>query len=166
MLVIKKKNMHTKYISYFVVVIALALSIASDVLAQNKTGDDKSMVPAGMQYWNDIEKETIETSSGLQYKILIAGNGRKPKQKSTVKVHYRGLLTDGRQFDSSFDSDEPVEFRLTKVIKGWTEGIQLMPAGSVFVFLIPPELAYGEKGSGPIPPDATLIFEVELFGTK
>ena len=163
---VKDKIMHTKYKSYFVIIIALAISIASDVLAQDKTNLDKSTVPAGMQYWYDIEKEAIETSSGLQYKILIAGNGRKPKRKTTVKVHYRGLLTDGRQFDSSFDSDEPVEFRLTKVIKGWTEGIQLMPAGSVFVFLIPPELAYGEKGAGIIPPNATLIFEVELFGTK
>ncbi len=165
-MLVKDKNMHAKYKSYLVIVIALATLMVSDVLAQNNTGDDKSTVPAGMQYWNDIDKETIETSSGLQYKILIAGNGRKPKKKATVKVHYRGLLTDGRQFDSSFASDEPVEFRLTKVIKGWTEGIQLMPAGSVFVFLIPPELAYGEKGAGAIPPDATLIFEVELFGTK
>jgi FKBP-type peptidyl-prolyl cis-trans isomerase len=163
---VKDKNMHTKYKIYVAIFMVLTLSVVSDVLAQNKTSDNKSTVPAGMQYWNDIEKETIETSSGLQYKILIAGNGRKPKRKTTVKVHYRGLLLDGRQFDSSFDSDEPVEFRLTKVIKGWTEGIQLMPAGSVFVFLIPPELAYGEKGAGVIPPDATLIFEVELFGTK
>lgn len=165
-MLVKDKNMHTKYKSYCVILIALAISITADVLAQDKTSDDKTTVPAGMQYWNDIDKETIETSSGLQYKILIAGNGRKPKRKTTVQVHYRGLLLDGRQFDSSFDSDEPVEFRLVKVIKGWTEGIQLMPAGSVFVFLIPPELAYGEKGAGVIPPNATLIFEIELFGSK
>ncbi len=158
--------MQLKYKSYVATFMVFILFVVSDVLAQNKISDDKPTVPAGMQYWNDIERETIETSSGLQYKILIAGNGRKPKRKTTVKVHYRGLLLDGRQFDSSFGSDEPVEFRLTKVIKGWTEGIQLMPAGSVFVFLIPPELAYGEKGAGVIPPDATLIFEVELFGTK
>jgi FKBP-type peptidyl-prolyl cis-trans isomerase len=165
-MLVKDKNMQLKYKSYVAIFMVLALFVVFDVLAQNKISDDKPTVLAGMQYWNDIEKETIETSSGLQYKILIAGNGRKPKRKTTVKVHYRGLLLDGRQFDSSFDSDEPVEFRLTKVIKGWTEGIQLMPAGSVFVFLIPPELAYGEKGAGVIPPDATLIFEVELFGTK
>ncbi len=70
------------------------------------------------------------------------------------------------EFDSSYSSDEPITFSLKRVIKGWAEGIQLMPAGSVFVFLIPPELAYGEKGSEPIPPNATLIFIVELFGTK
>ena len=145
---------------------ALTLSVASNGLAQNNSSDDNSKAQAGLQYWHAIEKPVIETDSGLQYKILITGNGRKPKPKSKVRVHYRGLLIDGRQFDSSFESDEPVEFRLTKVIKGWIEGIQLMPAGSVFVFLIPPELAYGEKGSGVIPPDATLIFEVEFFGTK
>ena len=158
--------MQSKYKIYIAVLMGLALSVASDVLAQNKSSNDNSKAQAGLQYWHAIEKPVIETESGLQYKVLITGNGRKPKARSTVKVHYRGLLTDGRQFDASFDSDEPVEFRLTKVIKGWTEGIQLMPAGSVFVFLIPPELAYGEKGAGVIPPDATLIFEVELFGTK
>ena len=155
--------MQLKYKSCIAVVMALTLSVASNVSAQNNSSDDNSKGQAGLQYWHEIEKPVIETGSGLQYKILITGNGRKPKPKSKVKVHYRGLLIDGRQFDSSFESDEPVEFRLTNVIKGWTEGIQLMPAGSVFVFLIPPELAYGEKGSGPIPPDATLIFEVELF---
>jgi FKBP-type peptidyl-prolyl cis-trans isomerase FkpA len=91
------------------------------------------------------------------------GKGRKPTAKEKVSVHYRGLLLDGSAFDSSYSSDEPIKLSLRKVIKGWTEGIQLMPAGSVFLFLIPPELAYGEKGAGLIPPNATLIFEVELF---
>ena len=122
--------------------------------------------PAGLKYWHGIDKEAITTSSGLQYKILVAGKGRKPGAKDRVDVHYRGLLLDGTQFDSSYSEDEPVTLRLSRVIKGWTEGIQLMPVGSVFVFLIPPELAYGEKGGGPIPPNATLIFEVELFKIK
>jgi FKBP-type peptidyl-prolyl cis-trans isomerase len=121
---------------------------------------------AGLQYWNGIDKEAITTSSGLQYKILVQGKGRKPTARNTVKVHYRGLLLNGMQFDSSYSEDEPVSLSLKRVIKGWTEGIQLMPSGSVFVFLIPPELAYGEKGSDPIPPNATLIFVVELFGIK
>ena len=121
---------------------------------------------AGLQYWNGIDKEAITTSSGLQYKILALGKGRKPSAKNTVKVHYRGLLLNGVVFDSSYSEDEPVALSLRSVIKGWTEGIQLMPSGSVFVFLIPPELAYGEKGSDPIPPNATLIFVVELFGIK
>jgi len=121
---------------------------------------------AGLRYWNDIDKEAVTTSTGLQYKILALGKGRKPEAKNTVKVHYRGLLLNGVEFDSSYSEDEPISLSLKRVIKGWTEGIQLMPTGSVFVFLIPPELAYGEKGSGPIPPNATLIFVVELFDIK
>ena len=121
---------------------------------------------AGLHYWNGIDKEAITTVSGLQYKILVSGKGRKPEAKNRVTVHYRGLFLDGTQFDSSYSSDEPVTLSLKRVIEGWTEGIQLMPTGSVFVFLIPPELAYGEKGGGPIPPNATLIFEVELFEIK
>lgn len=121
---------------------------------------------AGLRYWNEIDKEAITTESGLQYKILALGKGRKPKAKNTVKVHYRGVLLNGVQFDSSYSEDEPISLSLKRVIKGWTEGIQLMPTGSVFIFLIPPELAYGEKGSSPIPPNATLIFVVELFDIK
>ena len=121
---------------------------------------------AGLLYWNEIKKDAVETESGLQYKALIMGTGRKPKASSRVNVHYRGLFLNGSVFDSSFSSDEPVSLSLKSVIEGWKEGIQLMPTGSVFVFLIPPELAYGEKGAGVIPPNATLIFEVELFGFK
>jgi len=121
---------------------------------------------AGLRYWNEIKKDAVETESGLQYKALIMGTGRKPKASSKVDVHYRGLFLNGSVFDSSFSNDEPVSLSLKSVINGWKEGIQLMPTGSVFVFLIPPELAYGEKGAGVIPPNATLIFEVELFGFK
>lgn len=121
---------------------------------------------AGLDYWNGIDQDAVTTDSGLQYKIMAPGNGRKPTAKSKVSVHYRGLLLDGTEFDSSYTNDEPVSFSLKRVIKGWTEGIQLMQVGSVFIFLIPPELAYGEKGAGQIPPNATLIFVVELFGTK
>jgi len=122
--------------------------------------------PAGLKYWNKLKQEAVETESGLQYKVLIMGKGRKPKPRGKVTVHYRGLFLNGSTFDSSFSEDEPLKMSLKSVIKGWQEGIPLMPTGSVFVFLIPPELAYGEKGSGVIPPNATLIFEVELFGTK
>jgi len=121
---------------------------------------------AGLRYWNEIDSEAIETSSGLQYKVLIMGTGRKPDGKKKVKVHYRGIFLDGRQFDTSFGNDEPIEFSLRKVIDGWAEGVQLMPVGSVFVFLIPPELAYGSKTSSGIPADSTLIFEIELFGYR
>ena len=121
---------------------------------------------AGMKYWNGIKQPAVETGSGLQYKAVITGTGKKPETRNKVTVHYRGLLLNGVTFDSSFDQDEPVSLSLKSVIKGWQEGIPLMPVGSVFVFLIPPELGYGEKGSGVIPPNATLIFEVELFGIK
>lgn len=118
---------------------------------------------AGLAYWNNLKQEAVTTESGLQYKVLIMGKGPKPRPKSKVNVHYRGLFLNGSTFDSSFSEDEPVLLSLKGVIKGWQEGIPLMPVGSVFVFLIPPELAYGERGSGSIPPNATLIFEVELF---
>lgn len=121
---------------------------------------------AGLDYWNNIKKTTFTTDSGLQYKVLIMGKGKKPGSRSKVTVHYRGLLLNGSVFDTSYDKDEPISLSLKSVIEGWKEGIPLMPAGSVFVFLIPPELAYGEKGSGAIPPNAPLIFEVELFKFK
>jgi FKBP-type peptidyl-prolyl cis-trans isomerase len=120
----------------------------------------------GLDYWNQINKEALETDSGLKYKIRILGKGPTPKARSNVSVHYRGLLLNGVVFDSSYDADEPLKFNLKRVIKGWTEGIQLMPEGSVFIFLIPPELAYGERGTDGIPPNSTLIFEVELYDTK
>jgi FKBP-type peptidyl-prolyl cis-trans isomerase len=121
---------------------------------------------AGLNYWDGLSKEAVTTSSGLQYKALITGTGRKPKSNSKVTVHYRGLLLNGVTFDSSYDDEEPVSLGLRSVIKGWIEGLQLMPVGSVFVFMIPPELAYGDSSSGSIPPNSTLIFEIELFGVK
>ncbi len=123
----------------------------------------KSQDQPALDYWNQIDKETIETDSGLKYKIRLLGKGKKPKARSTVSVHYRGILLNGVVFDSSYDADEPIRINLRQVIKGWKEGIQLMPEGSVFIFLIPPELAYGKKGTDGIPPNSTLIFEVELY---
>jgi FKBP-type peptidyl-prolyl cis-trans isomerase len=121
---------------------------------------------AGLDYWNEIKQPAVQTESGLQYKVLHEGKGRKPSASSTVTVHYRGLLMNGSIFDSSYNEDEPIRLSLRKVIKGWTEGIQLMPSGSTFVFLVPPELAYGERGTRGIPPNATLLFEVELYGIR
>lgn len=142
------------------------LMVAMVVFLFSTPGSGVAEEQAGLRYWNEIKADAVETGSGLQYKALITGTGRKPAMRSKVKVHYRGLLLNGVTFDTSFDEDEPVTLSLKSVIKGWQEGIQLMPVGSVFVFLIPPELAYGERGSGFIPPNATLIFEVELFGIK
>lgn len=104
------------------------------------------------------------TASGLQYEVIKMGTGKKPKATNTVRVHYTGTLLDGTVFDSSVKRGTPAEFPLNGVIKGWTEGLQLMPVGSKFRFTIPSDLAYGENGAGgQIGPDATLIFDVELL---
>lgn len=104
------------------------------------------------------------TKSGLQYKVLKAGKGPKPKKTSIVKVHYEGKTIDGEIFDSSKKRGTPAEFPLNGVIPGWTEGVQLMPVGSVFKFVIPSDLAYGARGAGAkIPPHSVLTFEVELL---
>jgi FKBP-type peptidyl-prolyl cis-trans isomerase len=104
------------------------------------------------------------TASGLQYQVLSEGKGPKPKADDTVRVHYTGTLLDGTKFDSSHDRGQPAEFPLSGVIPGWTEGLQLMPVGSKYKFWIPSNLAYGEAGTpGPIGPNQTLVFEVELL---
>ncbi|NQV78512.1 MAG: FKBP-type peptidyl-prolyl cis-trans isomerase, partial [Lutibacter sp.] len=105
------------------------------------------------------------TESGLQYVVLKEGLGEKPSEISKVKVHYHGTLIDGTVFDSSVDRGKPAEFGVNRVIKGWTEGLQLMSVGSKYKFVIPQELAYGAnpREGGPIKPFATLIFDVELL---
>ena len=116
----------------------------------------------------NAKKEGVKTTaSGLQYKPISTGTGLKPKATDTVKVHYRGTLLDGTEFDSSYAGNEPITFQLNQVIAGWTEGVQLMPVGSKWQFFIPGRLAYGENGAGEtIGPNATLIFEVELLGIE
>jgi len=112
-------------------------------------------------------KEGIKTTaSGLQYKVLSEGKGKSPKATDTVKVHYKGTLIDGTQFDSSYDRNEPAEFPVNGVIKGWTEALQLMKAGSKWQLFIPSDLAYGPRGRPSIPPNSVLIFEVELLDVK
>ena len=107
------------------------------------------------------------TESGLQYEILEPSLGQKPKATDTVRVHYEGTLIDGTVFDSSYKRGESITFPLNGVIKGWTEGLQLMSIGSKYKFFIPYQLAYGERGAGgSIPPYAALIFTVELLGIK
>ncbi len=102
--------------------------------------------------------------SGLQYEVLTQGTGAKPQATDTVTVNYKGSLTNGKQFDSSYDRGEPITLPLNNVIPGWTEGVQLMPVGSKYRFYIPYQLGYGERGAGQdIPPYSTLIFDIELM---
>jgi FKBP-type peptidyl-prolyl cis-trans isomerase FklB len=113
---------------------------------------------------NATREDVKVTGSGLQYEILQAGTGQVPGASSTVRVHYHGTLVDGTVFDSSVQRGEPLEFPVNGVISGWTEALQLMPAGSRWKLYIPHELAYGARGAGgAIGPYSTLIFEVELL---
>ncbi len=107
----------------------------------------------------------MTTASGLTYRSLTEGTGASPSASDTVKVHYRGTLMDGTEFDSSYKRGQPAEFPLNRVIKCWTEGVQRMKVGGKAKLVCPPAIAYGERGApGAVPPNATLNFEVELLG--
>src|SRR3712207_5284980 len=126
------------------------LEIGEKFLAENKT------------------KEGVKTTpSGLQYKVLKEGSGTSPKETDIVETHYRGTLINGTEFDSSYKRNEPTSFPVNRVIKGWTEALQLMKPGSKYQLFVPANLAYGERGAGgEIGPNETLIFEVELISVK
>ena len=113
---------------------------------------------------NKAKDGVVTTESGLQYEVLVAGEGEVPSSDKQVRVHYHGTLTDGTVFDSSVSRGEPAEFPVTGVIAGWVEALQMMPVGSKWKLFIPQDLAYGERGAGAaIPPFAALVFEVELL---
>ena len=116
---------------------------------------------------NKAKEGVVTLPSGLQYKVLKAGEGKKPAAEDTVVCHYRGTLIDGTEFDSSYSRNEPLTIPVNRIIRGWSEALQLMPVGSKWQLVIPASLAYGERGTpGPIGPNAVLIFEVELLSIK
>ncbi len=121
---------------------------------------------ADFQAANKAKPGVVTLPDGLQYKILTPGTGPKPSATDTVVCNYRGTLVDGTEFDSSYKRGQPATFPVGRVIKGWTEALQLMPVGSKWQLVIPSDLAYGQRGQGPIGPNSTLIFEVELMSIK
>ena len=112
---------------------------------------------------NKKKEGVITLPSGLQYKVLAEGAGKSPKVADQVTVNYKGMLINGTEFDNSYKRGQPATFKTNGVIKGWTEALQLMKEGSKWQLFIPPQLGYGERGAGPVPPNSTLIFEVELI---
>jgi len=139
-----------------------------DMREQQKVAQEKNAADGKKFLDENKTKEGVKTTpSGLQYKSLKEGSGPQPQATDTVTVNYRGTLIDGTEFDSSYKRGEPATFPLNGVIKGWTEGLQLMKKGSKYQFFIPSDLAYGQRAMGPdIAPNSTLIFEVELMDIK
>lgn len=136
---------------------------------EERTAKATTAKDAGEKFLADnAKREGVKTTaSGLQYEVLTEGTGAQPKTSDKVKVHYKGTLIDGTEFDSSYARGQPVEFPLGNVIPGWTEGLQLMKVGGKAKLFIPSNLAYGERGAGAkIGPNETLVFEVELLGVE
>lgn len=138
----------------------------TDKLFQMKNEKASANLKAGQDFLeaNKLKPGIVALPSGLQYEIITEGKGAKPSAASNVTCHYHGTLIDGTVFDSSVKRAQPATFPLNRVIKGWTEGLQLMPLGSKWRFFIPPQMAYGDRQTGSvIGPNSTLIFEVELL---
>ncbi len=150
------------------VILAVAIALIAFYFIKNAKDKKASLenIEIGNSFLtaNKANLGVVETASGLQYQIVKKGDGSvHPSAKSTVKVHYHGTLLDGTVFDSSVERNEPISFPLNRVIKGWTEGLQLMVAGDTFKFFIPSDLAYGNAATGKIKPGSVLIFEVDLL---
>jgi len=143
-------------------------AIQAYIGAKQKAKGDAN-IAVGKKFLEENKKKAgvKELPDGLQYMVMKEGTGPMPVATDTVKVHYHGTLIDGTVFDSSVERGEPAEFPLNAVIKGWTEGLQLMKVGSKYKFFIPSELGYGDRAAGPkIQPNSTLVFEVELLSIK
>lgn len=137
---------------------------ARELIELKKKAEENAQTGQAFLSENAKKSGIKTTKSGLQYQVLQEGKGKAPTARSSVKVHYEGRLLDGTVFDSSIARNQPVVFQSTQVISGWTEGLQLMKPGAKYRFFIPPELGYGQIGSGDvIEPNSTLIFEIELL---
>lgn len=148
-----------RLLAFFLIMLSLTLAAPLPAASEGKAGQK---APAG-------KENVVKTSSGLEYVDLVEGKGASPQKGQTVIVHYTGWLTDGKKFDSSLDRNEPFAFQIGvgQVIRGWDEGVSTMKVGGKRKLTIPPDLGYGNRGAGGvIPPNATLIFDVELLDIK
>lgn len=151
-------------ITIAIIIVVLAGFFIYRTWTTHKAGEQNFAQGQAFLLENGQKEEVVTTESGLQYQVLHKGQGTtQPTSSSMVKVHYHGTLIDGTVFDSSVDRGEPISFKLNQVIKGWQEGLTYMSEGDKFRLFIPSTLAYGKSGTGPIPPAATLIFDVELL---
>ncbi len=148
--------------------IRTAFQKISEEMMKKQTARAEDNLKKGEEYLKkNKEKAGVKTTaSGLQYKVIKEGTGIAPVATSKVKVHYKGTLIDGTEFDSSYQRNQPAEFQLNQVIPGWTEGLQLMKAGSKYELTIPSGLAYGDRDNQSIPGNSVLVFEVELLEVK
>jgi FKBP-type peptidyl-prolyl cis-trans isomerase FklB len=142
-------------------------ALQQKMAAAQAAAGEKSLAEGNAYLAKNKAKAGVKvTASGLQYEVLKSGTGPKPTPTNTVKVHYHGTLIDGTVFDSSVERNEPIEFPVTGVIPGWVEALQLMSVGDKWKLTIPSDIAYGPRGKGDIPPNAVLVFEVELLEVK
>lgn len=155
-------NVQNRCISIIFLIVLSPFLIQSKLSASRWAEEGKAFLEA-----NKDRRGVVTTESGLQYKVIIPGNGPKPGRYSNVAVFYRGTLHDGTEFDSASITKPPVILNVSRVIRGWQEALPMMPVGSMWELYIPAELAYGRRGSGKnIPPDSVLIFELELVDIK
>ena len=151
----------------FVAVLAVCTAGCAPDGAATDASEAEPPAPDPAPLAENVERsDIVTTDSGLQYEVLVSGNGATPGPTDTVTTHYHGTFLDGSVFDSSVERGVPASFRVDGVIKGWTEALQMMKVGDKWRIVCPPDLAYGERGRSGIPPSSTLVFEIELLGVQ